>query len=70
MSKIRLNSETLQDWLDRNNLSQRKFGRLHRLSSGYISQILSGKRHLGPATRQTIQDATGLTFDDLFTKEP
>ncbi len=51
----------------RSNLSQNEFARRCGVTSGYMSQLLSGKRNPGPLIRQRLLDALpGLDFDDVF----
>jgi len=52
------------------NLSQNKLATLCGVSSGYMSQLVSGKRHPGPGVRaRLLQVFTKLSFDDLFEEE-
>jgi transcriptional regulator with XRE-family HTH domain len=67
MLKAVLKHRKLDRWLMKNNLTMRSFGKSIGVSSGFISQIATGERNPGPQIRQKIMDATGLTFDDLFT---
>ena len=39
------------------------------LATGYLSQLLNGKRYPSAATRRRLQDALGVGFDDLFIME-
>lgn len=49
------------------NLSQNELARRCRVTSGYMSQLLSGKRNPGPVVRQRLLDhLPGLGFDDVF----
>ena len=49
------------------NLSQNALARRCGVTSGYMSQLLSGKRHPGPVVRQRLLDALpSLGFDDVF----
>ena len=51
----------------RSNWSQNRLSRHSGVSSGYMSQLLSGKRHAGPAVRGRLMAAfPELSFDDLF----
>jgi hypothetical protein len=53
--------------LARLNLSQNKLARKLGISSGFMSQALTGKRCVGPGTREKLMAALpGLAFDDLF----
>ena len=53
--------------LARLNLSQNRLARVVGLSSGFLSQALTGRRHVGPETRRKIMECLpSLSFDDLF----
>jgi len=53
--------------LARLNLSQNELARLLGVSSGFMSQLLTGRRYPGPRTRRRLLGALSrLTFDDLF----
>ncbi len=55
------------DRIVRKNLSQNEFARQASLSSGYMSQLLSGARCAGPKARKQIQAALPeVGFDALF----
>lgn len=48
------------------NESQNAVARACGLSSGYMSQLLSGKRHPGPSTRARLLEHLHLEFDQVF----
>ena len=48
------------------NLSQNELARRCEISSGYMSQLLTGARFAGPAVRTRIATNLKLEFDDLF----
>lgn len=52
--------------LARLNLSQNEFARQCRVSSGYMSQLLTGSRCAGPEVRARILGIIGLDFDSMF----
>jgi transcriptional regulator with XRE-family HTH domain len=53
--------------LARLNLSQNTLARRAGVSSGFMSQLLTGRRFAGPETRQKIMDCLPkLNFDQLF----
>ena len=57
--------------LDRENLSQNALAQKLKISSGYMSQLMSGKRFAGAKIRRRIQDAfPRFGFDDLFHEVP
>jgi DNA-binding LacI/PurR family transcriptional regulator len=48
-------------------MSQNGLGRGAGLQSGHVSQLISGKRNVSPATRQKIlQTLNGVEFDEIF----
>ncbi len=57
----------LQRELARLNLSQNRLARKCRISSGYMSQLLTGERAPGPEVRKRLLSALPtLTFDQMF----
>ena len=53
--------------LDERDISQNELARLCGLSSGYMSQLMSGKRSPSARVRRDIQEALDVTdFDELF----
>ena len=50
----------------RRNLSQNEFGRQCGLSSGYISQLITGTRSAGPGARKALMETLAWDFDELF----
>jgi transcriptional regulator with XRE-family HTH domain len=48
------------------NISQNGLARAVGLSSGYMSQLLSGKRFAGPETPHRLMEIIKLSFDELF----
>ena len=67
---FRLRPQIKRD-LARLNLSQNKLATLLGITSGFLSQLLSGKRFVGPETRQKImQCLPALEFDQLFEEVP
>jgi transcriptional regulator with XRE-family HTH domain len=49
------------------NISQNQLARSCGITSGYLSQLLSGKRCAGPVVRaRLLEQLDGLAFDDLF----
>lgn len=57
--------------LARLNISQNRLGRAIGISSGFMSQVLNGKRFVGPDTRRLLlQHLPSLSFDDLFEEVP
>lgn len=64
--QFRLRPE-IQRVIARMNRSQNHVARECELTSGYLSQLLTGKRHPGPDVRARLLDHLApLGFDDLF----
>ena len=55
--------------LNRLNMTQNELACLAGISSGYLSQMMTGKRHPGPETRRHLLQALAAEFDDLFVLE-
>ena len=63
---FRLRPEVKRD-IARLNVSQNELARRLDLTSGFLSQLLNGKRFAGPDTRRKIMEALpGIPFDDIF----
>ena len=70
-SRVVLNAVALWRLLDQRNISQNELARQVGTSSGYMSDLVSGKRSPSPPMRRRIQEALGVTdFDDLFIIRP
>ena len=70
MLKVKLNREAIEMVLARRNLTQNALARRLGVSSGYISQIMTGGRCVSPKMRQRmLRYFRGYTFNDLFTVE-
>jgi transcriptional regulator with XRE-family HTH domain len=64
---VRIKPRALLTILAKNNMSQNGLGRGAGLQSGHVSQLISGKRNVSPATRQKIlQTLNGVEFDEIF----
>ena len=66
---VELRSDPIKEILARKNMSQNCFAMRLGVSSGYMSQLMSGVRNPSPALRKKIlavlqMDESG--FDDLF----
>lgn len=71
MNKVSLKRHFMNKHLAHHGLTQRSLAQSCGLNEAHMSQILSGKRHPRPATRQKILDVlrgqdSSITFDDLF----
>ena len=65
--KVTVKSRAMEMLLARRNMSQNSLGRVTGLQSGHVSQLVSGKRNVSPATRQKILQAIdGVEFDEIF----
>ena len=68
--RVRIKVIAVYAQLDRLHMSQSDLARKAGLTTGYVSQVISGKRTPSPAVRQRIQDALGVDdFDELFELE-
>lgn len=67
---VRLNAVALWTYLNRHNLAQNELARQLGISSGYLSQLMSGQRCPSPQLRRRLLRALGdPAFDDLFIVE-
>ena len=67
MIKVKLKKEAAKMALARKNLTQNELARRLGISSGYMSQIMTGNRHPSAAVRHLIlRNLRGHSFDDLF----
>jgi len=65
--KVKMNQSAILLAIARRNMSQNMLAIRSGISSGYISQIMSGTRNPSPAVRQRLQEILApLTFDDIF----
>ena len=68
--RSRLNPERVWELLNRRNMSQNQLARQCGVSSGYLSQMISGTRFPSPAVRRGLMEALDVErFDDLFILE-
>ena len=69
-SRVRLKQRCVWDRLDQLNLSQNELARTVGITSGYLSQLMSGSRCPSAEMRQRLQDILRIdSFDDLFILE-
>ena len=67
---VRLNAGAVWAHLNRRNLAQNELARQLGITSGYLSQLMSGQRCPSPQLRRRLVRALGdPTFDDLFVVE-
>ena len=65
--KVKLKNDNILEALARKNKSQNWLAFKMGISSGYMSQLLSGKRQPSPEMREKIQQHfKEMTFDELF----
>ena len=70
LQTVRLNAVALWTHLNRHNLAQNELARQLGISSGYLSQLMSGQRCPSPQLRRRLLRALGdPAFDDLFIVE-
>ncbi len=67
MNRTKLRLDTIVDLLTRKNLSQNWLAKRLNISSGYMSQLLTGQRTPSPNLRARIlEHFPENNFDDLF----
>jgi hypothetical protein len=65
--KVRIKSKPFLEIVARNNWSQNGFGLVAGLTSGHLSQLVTGKRNVSAPTREKIlSKLEGTKFDDIF----
>lgn len=68
--RVRLKPVPLWEQISRRNLSQNELASLAGISSGYLSQLISGRKSPSPEVRRRLQKALDITgFDELFVLE-
>ena len=68
--RVKLNPNSVWKVMHRRNVSQNELAKLAGISSGYLSQLMRGKRCPSPDCRRRIMRALRVTmFDDLFMLE-
>lgn len=56
--------------LNRQNIAQNELARMSGISSGFLSQLMTGTRFPSPDTRRRLMRALGVAkFEDLFVLE-
>ena len=69
-SCVRLNPDAVWERLNRLNVSQNELARRVGITSGYLSQLMTGTRRPAPATRCRLQlELQAENFDDIFIME-
>jgi hypothetical protein len=65
--KVYLNKKEIKKRLIRKNLSQNWLAFRLEITSGFMSQLMTGARHPSPKIRQRFMEHfSDCTFDDLF----
>ncbi len=65
--QLKVNSMAVWNYLTRRNLAQNELAGQLGISTGYMAQLISGKRSPSPALRRRMLDTLApLSFDDLF----
>lgn len=68
--RIRLRPSAAWEHLARHNFSQNELARRLNITSGYLSQLITGRRSPSPELRRRILSLLpGTTFDQLFLVE-
>ncbi len=65
--QVTLDPAPVWAFLKERDISQNELARRVGISSGYLSQLMSGSAHPSPEVRESLQRELGLDFDDLFT---
>ena len=65
--RVTLNRAPVWAFLEERHISQNELARRVGISSGYLSQLMSGARCPSPEVRRRLLRVLGLDFDDLFT---
>jgi transcriptional regulator with XRE-family HTH domain len=64
---VTLRPDPVWAFLEERGVSQNELARLAGISSGYLSQLMSGSAHPSPQVRRRLLRVLSLDFDDLFT---
>ncbi len=68
--KSRLDAYKVWVFLNRLNIAQNELARMAGISSGYLSQLMTGTRRPSPETRRRLMKVLGVSnFEDLFVLE-
>lgn len=69
-SRVKLNPHAVWERLNRLNMTQNELARLAGITSGYLSQLMTGTRCPSAGLRKRLMEAQGVTrFEDLFILE-
>jgi transcriptional regulator with XRE-family HTH domain len=64
--RVRLRQAALEAAIARRNLTKSALAQKMGMHRTHLSDLLSGRTHPGPKTRQRLLDALGGTFDEFF----
>jgi transcriptional regulator with XRE-family HTH domain len=64
--RVRLRQAALEAAIARRNLTKTALAQQMGLHRTHLSDLLAGRTHPGPKTRQRLLDALGGTFDEFF----
>ena len=64
--RVRLRQAALEAAIARRNLTKSALAQKMGMHRTHLSDLLSGRTHPGPKTRQRVLDALGGTFDEFF----
>ena len=68
--RVMLKPEPVWERINRRNMSQNELARQVEISSGYLSQLINGRKSPSPGVRKRLQTALECDrFDDLFVLE-
>ena len=66
-TRYKLRPVPVQDFMDRNNMTQKRMAELLGISEAYFSQIMNGDRSPSAKVRAGLQKVMGVEdFDELF----
>jgi transcriptional regulator with XRE-family HTH domain len=65
-ARVRLKRSTIDVKLARYNWTRTHLARLLGVHRSYLSDLLAGRKYVGPTRRQRLLEILGATFDDLF----
>lgn len=66
MLRAKIRRKVVDEDLLRRNMTQAKLARRLGISTGFMSQLLTGQRYPGPSLRLRLLNEFGVGFDALF----
>ena len=68
--RVKLKPEPVWEQIARRNMSQNELARRSKISSGYLSQLISGRKSPSPEVRKRLQAVLGVSqFEEIFVLE-